>query len=111
MRIPARENNDSTVTPPAGGKKVPLTTNRYRPFNVARVHVVACSFSSVYPCSTVRSPTLISTTIPVAHRPIRFVFICVSLLVRIPPCAELLGKCICLFLSPVEDGVRVHTLR
>src|ERR1700730_13115837 len=30
---------------------------------------------------------------------------------RIPPCAELLGKCICLFLSPVEDTVRVYILR
>src|ERR1700730_15753310 len=83
MRIPARENNDSTVTPPAGGKKVPLTTNRYRPFNVAWVHVVAWSFSSVYRSSTVRSHTLMNTPIPVVHRPIRFLFIWVSSLSRI----------------------------
>src|SRR5262249_44951097 len=66
------------VTPGVGGTKNPEKVDRYRPCSVARVHVGSCSFFSAYPGSTVRSPTVMTSPIPILHRLTRFMFVLLS---------------------------------
>ena len=65
-------DTDGSFTPNAGGSRVPVPANRYRPFSVAKVHFVAPPFSPAYPRSTARGPTLMSAPIPITRSPTRF---------------------------------------